>query len=192
MALAAWALLGLQDAKEYLGLGSGTEEDAAVEDLIEAATQVCEDEQVTDRLLKSRAYADEVFDGSGGTTMRLRQYPITAVSAVSYWNGTSWEAQALTDLIIVGGLADRISLRGAFPRGFQNVKVSYTAGYIVVPAKIRQACREALMLLYKQRDKQLAGIASQSFPGGQTVTYRNDHAIAEARKALAGYARSTC
>lgn len=171
MALEAWALLELQEAKEELGVGPTVIDDEEISDLVNAVT--LDIEAYFDRRLIARAYANEVVDGSGAGTLRLENFPITAVTAVEFWDGTTWQPQDLTDLIICGARSDRISFRSIFPRGFQSIRVSYTAGVTNNDA-LRRLAKGTLMLRYKQRDRHLAGIASQSFPGGQTVTYRND------------------
>lgn len=177
MSLEAWALLTLQDAKEHLQV-SGNEFDPVIEDMINAATLICEGpERGADRELASRAHASEVFDGGGCYSLRLRQYPVTAVSTVEFltsWSSATWETQDQTThgLYIVQPIKEFIAFRGLyFPIGSQNVRVTYTAGLTSIPAGLKNACRMALKALWDVRDKQNQSIASQTFPGGQGVVY---------------------
>lgn len=171
MSLAAWALLTLQDAKEHLSV-TGNEFDPVIEGMIESATLACETE--CDRMLASRSFT-EVYDGTACASLRLRQYPVTAVTSVSFqtWPSTA-ETQDLSahGLYIVQPIQDTIAFRDLyFPWGSQNVTVVYTAGMTSVPKAVKDACRIALKALWDVRDKQNAGIASQTMPGGQTVVY---------------------
>lgn len=194
MAVASWALLTLQEGKDYLGVG-GDESNSVIEGMIDASTLACED--YTDRLLVSRTYTNEVYDGDGSCELTLRQFPITACTAFEFLTFTPpdvWTSYDATTygLHIVEPVKDTIALRSlTFPYGPQSVRIpSYTAGYTSVPAKIKQACRVVLLAMWKSRDKQLAGIASQSFPGGQTVSYRTPEAVPlEARQMLEPYRR---
>lgn len=177
MSLEAWALITLQDAKEHLQV-SGNEFDPVIEGMIESATLVCEGpERGADRELASRAHTAEVFDGRGCYSLRLRQYPVTAVSSVDFlteWSGPTWASQNTTThgLYIVQPIQEYIAFRDLyFPLGSQNVRVTYTAGLTTIPNRLKDACRMALKALWDVRDKQNQSIASQSFVGGQTVVY---------------------
>lgn len=194
MALASWALLSLQDGKEYLGV-SGDESNGVIEGMVEASTLACED--YTGRLLASRTYTNEIYDGDGSYGLTLRQYPVTACTAVEFLSSSPpdvWTSYTTSTygLYIVEPVKETIALRDlVFPRGPQSVRIpSYTAGLTSIPSKLKQACRVVLLGMWKSRDKQLSGIASQSFPGGQTVTYRAPELVPlEARQMLDPYKR---
>ena len=173
MALEAWALLTLQDAKEHLSV-SGNEFDPVIEAMVNSASLICEGpERGADRQLASRAYTSEVYDGTGERWIRARQFPVTAVSSVKFLNNSwTWDTQDISNLYIVQPIQECVAFRDLWtPWGHQNVQMTYTAGLTSIPAGLKDACRIALKALWDVRDKQNASIASQSFPGGQTVVY---------------------
>lgn len=171
MAIASWGLLTLQDAKDHLSV-DGNEFDAVIESLVESATLLCEGaDPGCDRPLASRSFT-EVYDGYGCLSLHLRQFPVTAITTVEFWNGSDWDPQTTSTPYVVQPVKDTIAYRDlVFPWGIQNVRVTYTAGLSSIPKALKDACRIALKALWDVRDKQNAGIASQSFPGGQTVVY---------------------
>lgn len=191
MALAAWSILTMDEAKEFLGI-VGASEDVLVESLVMASTLRCETE--TARKLVSRTYTDEKYNGTGNASLRLRQYPVTAVSA---WNllttdaPEAWTPQSLTTypVVVAEPVKDTIVSRNtAFAWGVMNHQLTYTAGLTSIPEDLKTACRLILMDLWKQKDKVLAGVASQSF-NGQSVTYRNDEIPVAAASLLMPYRR---
>ncbi len=183
MPLASWALLTLQDAKEHLSV-DGNEFDPVIEGMIESATLACENE--TDRLLASRTYTNEVYDCEGFYEFWLRNYPTTVanIASISFltipvpetWTEYYGSVAGTTNypIYVAGALGQIVGFRNlGLPWSRQGLRVTYTAGYLAasMPNDIKDACRIALLAIWKQRDKQLAGIVSQSIPGGQTVTY---------------------
>lgn len=154
---------------------SGNEFDPVIEGMIESATLACEDE--CDRQLASRVNTLEVHDGTGCMWLKLRQYPVTAVSTVEFlndWSIPDWQAQNTSThgLYIVQPIKEAIAFRDLyFQRGSQNVRVTYTAGLTTIPNAVKDACRIALKAMWDVRDKQNQSIASQTFVGGQTVVY---------------------
>lgn len=55
-----------------------------------------------------------------------------------------------------------------FTRGYQNVELSYQAGYDSIPNEIEQACIELIALRYKERER--IGMVSKSI-AGETVMF---------------------
>lgn len=191
MSLDASALISLQDAKEHLTI-VGADSDPVIEGLINAASALCDD--FTARALKSREHV-EIHDGTGGTEITLRQYPISEVASVEFLTGTPPDVWTPYDteaygLYVVQPVEDTIGFRNlAFPYWRQNVRVTYTAGFTTVPSKLKEACRQIILSLWKQRDKQAAGVASMSVPGGQTVTYTVEDIPKQTKSLLAEYVR---
>jgi len=81
MTVDQYALTTLASAKTYMGYGAGTEADAFIESLIDQATVLME--TYCDRKLKSRAFTQERYDGTGLNTIVLLQWPIISVGAIS-------------------------------------------------------------------------------------------------------------
>ena len=95
-------------------------------------------------------------------------------TAALTWSTATWttQNQSTHGLYIVQPIKEYVAFRDLyFPRGSQNVRVTYTAGLTSIPNAVKDACRIALKAIWDQRDKQNQSIASQSFPGGQTVVY---------------------
>jgi hypothetical protein len=191
VSLEAWALISLDEAKEVIDTASPSD-DLFLEEIINAATLACEAE--TGRKLKSRTYTGEVYDGTGGAALTIREYPVTSVSAVAFLTGVApnvWTAQSTTTypVTIVAPASSVLMYRNnAWPRGLQNVQLTYVAGYTSVPAAIKIACRQIAFAIWKQKDKQIAGVASQSM-AGQTTTYLNEDFPKQAKSLLQPYVR---
>jgi hypothetical protein len=191
MALPAWSLLTLEESRDACVLGSSPSDDVMLEALSTAATLRCE--AYCTRKLLSRAYTNEVYNGTGSWVLKLREYPVTSVTTVEFlisWAPDTWEVQVqgTYPLHIVEPIKDVIAYRNLhFPYGSQNVRVSYVAG-LTVDEQLKTAARVVLLDLWKQKDGQMAGVASQSF-GGQTTTYLNEAIPVSAAALLDPYVR---
>lgn len=139
----------------------------------------------------SRQYIER-YDGNGSQRLMLRQWPVTALSALSI-DGVSIAAQTsyplgtgylLTPWDGIGsGSPCFLDVFGyAFNKGRQNISVTYTAGYqtSAIPDDLAQACIELVALRYKERDR--IGLASLAV-GGETTSYiqKDVRAFVEAR-----------
>ena len=150
--------------------------------------------------IDSATFTDEAYDGDGSQELWLKNYPVTAVSAVKIVSddGTTttlasadyrWSSQGkIVRLPYYGGMlptrdswGDPIGLGGGsvFPNGFQNVKVTYTAGYGTVPDDLQYA---AFVMI----DAMLAGQGVDIF--AQQVAEGNENRVARsAEEALQIY-----
>lgn len=168
--MAATDLVTLAEVKEHLEI-SDTSQDSYLSTLIERVTGYVE--ASTGRKLKSRTYTDSLYDGSGTPELRLREWPITAVTGVSFLDSqtaTTWTAQSLTYIAIDSATERVIRFRDGlwFPLGFQNVKLTHPAGYTTVPAELASETLRFLTLLHRIKDKQLEYVESVSFQGQTT------------------------
>lgn len=118
----------------------------------------------------------EVYSGVGSRQLMLRQWPVTAVSALSV-DGTSIAAQTQPPngagyffQAYDGNPPGRPCLIGlagyAFNRGLGNITITYSAGYASVPGAIQSAALEIIALRYKERQR----IGQTSVSDGQTTT----------------------
>lgn len=90
------------------------------------------------RVIASNSYTRS-FDGQNMQTLLLPQYPVTAVSALTVNGQTIAARPALTFPAVYsdgGGYtfteAGRLAVTGyLFPRGYQNVTVSWTGGFLI-------------------------------------------------------------
>lgn len=181
MPLATYALVSLLEAREFLG----NESDGEIEritGLINAASEWCE--RKFEGPIKSRTWTNEVFDGSGSRELALTQQPVTAVTAVSFLKNPApveWDPVVLATypVVIVTPGRRRIAFRNAvFPAGFQNVQVTYTAGYgdaadvAPMPDLVKQVCLQAVKVLYEAKDDDGVSAVTVGGPtGAQTTTY---------------------
>ena len=176
------ALLSIQDALSYMGLGSTTASTSindAVENIINVVSYRFNDE--TGRLLKSRSLT-EYYDGNGKNVLYLDQYPISSTTITITIDGT--RAFTSTDYIVtstdimLSTESGEIRLDGdTFDIGQRNVKVEYSAGYSSSGAhSLTQTAKEYVKLIYDRRTKKgnaEAGIRSESWEG-HSITYEND------------------
>jgi uncharacterized phiE125 gp8 family phage protein len=168
--MAATDLVTLAQVKEHLEIVNN-DQDSYLATLIERVTGMVEAR--TRRKLYTRTYTDELYDGSGTHVLRLKEWPITSVTAVSFLDSqtaTTWTAQSLTYLVMDKETQRTIVFRDGtvFPKDFQNVKLSFVAGLSTVPADLAQETLRFLALLHRAKDKQLENVESVSVMGQTT------------------------
>lgn len=122
----------------------------------------------------------EAYDGTGSDLLLLRQAPATAVARVLV-DGQELPASAyrMTPLSLV-------RLGSWWPVGWDNVQVTYTAGYTDVPPDVEQAVLE--ICGYRWREKDRIGLASKGF-GQETTTFHLTDLPESARSVLLSYRR---
>ena len=164
-------LLTLEQGRNFLSI-KGNKSDADIEDAIESVTDQVEN--YLGRTLKTATYTNELYSGSGRDRLHLNQWPVTTLTTVEFRQSfsetsISWKAQTFTInnnvFIEPRGLRQIMFLDRIFPGGRLNVRVTYIAGYTALPSDILEAAKEALLDLWKVRDKKLAGVTSASLQG---------------------------
>jgi hypothetical protein len=168
MALIARALTTLPMAKQHLNIGpSDTSQDTRLELFINAATSRIE--SMTDRLLKEGSIA-ELQHGGRQDLLLLRQYPITAVTEVRI-DGTKTFTDPNTivtpDQYIIGDDGNTLAFKFFLPRGTNNIKIIYTAGYNSTDyagrlAELEMCCLWLVEWFYRHRDRADMGRTSKS------------------------------
>jgi len=156
-------LASVEQVKGYLGINSNAD-DPVLERLVTSASGYIQ--HWLNRDLGQEAYTDTV-NGNDSDTMLFRNWPVTAVTAVSI-NGQAIPAS--TSSFAPGYINDSqaVYLRGhRFTRGRLNVVITYTAGYTDanLPAEITQACIEMIALRYREKDR--IGLSSKGLAGEQ-------------------------
>ncbi len=167
--MASGDLTTLADVKAWLQTGQSafpTTDDALLARLVTAASQY-----IQTWLCRQIAPEDylEVRDGTDGHRLQFACFPVSAVLSLTIDDQVIPQAASST--------ADgyrfsktQLSLRGSrFNRGFQNVVITYTAGYSTTPPEIAQACIELVALRYRERTR--IGEVSKSMGGAETVSY---------------------
>lgn len=149
-------LVTLAKYKEYLKI-TDTILDTEIGDIANAVeTRV---KEYLHRDIESTTFTDEYYNGNGRNYMVLRQFPITAVSAIKEYDGLNpsnvemWETLVQgTDyerLIFATDEATTLYMDGyTFESGMQNYKITYTAGYSTIPSDIQMACKELVKIVY--------------------------------------------
>jgi hypothetical protein len=72
-----------------------------------------------------------------------------------------------------------------FPRGVQNVKITYTGGFATIPIEVKLAALEWAVVIFNRR--RAAGLATFSVGSGGTVTLKADPLPKDTKKLLASY-----
>ncbi len=168
MAIESYALTTLARVKTNLPNLSGSDIDTLLENLIDAATDFIE--SLCERRFKETDYSEELYDGyndsgAGKNTIRLNQFPIDSGETflIEYKSGEStWVSLASTDYIINHNTGViRFAGGGAWPGGYRNIRVTYTAGYVIdfatpanntLPYDLARICDELVVRKFKRRE----------------------------------------
>lgn len=164
-------LTTLGEVKAWLQTGQAAfpdTDDGLLARLITAASQF-----IQRWLNRNIASADwyEVRDGTGGQRLIFGNFPVTAVLSLSI------DGLAIPPAPDNGGFGagyifspTELALRGyTFTCRPQNVAITYTAGYPVIPPDIGQACIDLVCLRYRERTR--IGEMSRAIGGTETATY---------------------
>lgn len=128
-------------------------------------------------------------DGTGGQRLTFGNFPVTAVLSLSI------DGLAIPPAPDGGGFGagyvfspTELALRGyVFTRRPQNVTITYTAGYPVIPLDIAQACIDLVCLRYRERTR--IGEVSRATGGTETVTYSQRDMSEHVKLLLSQYRR---
>lgn len=183
MAANAVDLCTLAEVKTYMGITDSNTDDI-LQQLITAASQFAN--SYCSRILKTGSYTDP-SNGTGGHVLIPVQSPITAVSGLTINDRT---IPLSTGTSVMGYVFDdfAVYLRCArFSEGYQNVVLSYTAGYVTVPADLNNAVIELVVLKY--RTKGQIGVSSRGI-AGETISYTGADMSRNTRRVFNTYQRA--
>jgi uncharacterized phiE125 gp8 family phage protein len=171
MSLKPNALTTLATAKSHLSISpSDALQDVRLELLINAASEKIE--RYTNRILVSQGTIAELQHGRRENILLLKQWPIIAISAVSvdYTAVHTAPANVLaaSDYAISDDLNSVLLINQTFPVGFNNIKITYTAGYVTVPSDLELACLWLVEWYYLMRTRGDMGRTTAS-KGGESV-----------------------
>lgn len=149
MAVAAYAIVTLQEVKDYLKIAGG-ESDSLLEGWIDRTSYSIE--SYTGRKFKVQDVSNEIYDGDGTDTLFLRYWPLTQFStedsptdaqklaAVQYRNAPDGDWTDIDDNashLLTDSRWPFIKLYDTtFSYGERNVRLSYRAGYSVIPGDV--------------------------------------------------------
>lgn len=156
----------LSKLKEYLGVTSTTD-DVLMNRLIAGASTWFNNQVGLD--IVATIY-QQVNDGEGTRSVILKHFPITSVSSVVVDGVTIPQRTSVTGSGWVLK-ANNVSLTPdySFTDGLQNVVITYTAGYDVIPYDVEQAVIEMAAMRYRERTR--IGVMSNTV-GGESVSYQ--------------------
>ncbi len=184
----SYDLIASETLKAYMGI-DGSQQDALLESLIRQCTALFEN--VCNRKFKARNYSydpdsddydadNAILSGNDTGELVLPQFPVNS----------------LTTLIVDGITIPEPSLYGRdgmimnvfFPKGVQNVKVVYNAGYAEIPGDLEMVCIEQCAWLFKQSPAggNLLGVSSKSLADG-SVSYSARGLLPTAKEVLQKY-----
>lgn len=188
-----YPLCSLGQVREFLGVASSeTLNDAKLAFLIKVASGQISGE--CGRNFGVQTYTSELYDGDDSNLLALRHSPVVKITAVAI-DGESipvGEVKVYENFLKLDeGVEYNPRLRSTsrlFPRGSQNVSVSYEAGYATVPAEISHACILQVMYLMNLGNRQ--GVISEgNNNAGTTTTYAQAALCPSARVACNRYKR---
>lgn len=168
MTVKANALTTLAQAKSHLSISpSDSLQDARIEMFINAASEKIE--RYTNRLLVSQGNIAELQHGRRENIILLKQWPIIAVSQVSI-DSTAAHTDpatilAATSYTVSDDLNSLLLVNSTFPVGFNNVKITYTAGYVTVPSDLELASLWLVEWYYLMRTRGDMGRTTASKSG---------------------------
>lgn len=146
-----------------LGLESEAALASLVEDLIEQASGIVD--QYCGRDFDHYADVSERHDGSGRRRLRLKGWPIIAVTSVEV-GGTALTEGLEYETVPDPGILERIDGL-VWPAGLRNVSVVYSHGYVSPPAAITGIVEDLVAgaLTHAARNRATKGASSMSMDG---------------------------
>lgn len=188
MALLSYALTTVAKVKARLPNVAASGLDSLIESLINQATDYIE-KFCTRRFLKT-AYVEEKYDGDNedgdvSRTLILNQYPVDEAATFKIEYRTSREndtwSEIDTDTYDLNAEAGIVYYDSHFPAGKRNIRVTYTAGYLIdfpnettsthtLPFDLTEACETLAVREFKRRDD--IGLSAKTISEDQ-ITFLN-------------------
>lgn len=175
MSVSAYALCSLADVKNYLGIeGAVSTKDNLIESLIDSCSTFIE--SYCQRQFKSRSRV-EYYSGDGHSNKLIpKYYPIISITSIYDDTSRGYGADYLMDPDDYTVLDNRIIAfgTGVFSFGYNNIKLTYIAGYATIPFDLKQAAIELVAM--KVREGEIGGIlglTSKSDQQGFSFTYKD-------------------
>jgi len=117
-------------------------------------------ENYCNREFTSQTVSNEIHDGDGEKDLFLRNFPVASITQVVITENDG-------DTVTITGTYFRINQRTGqiifepaetadysyFPEGFQNISVTYVAGYSTIPEPVQEATVQLIAWLKSESDK---------------------------------------
>ena len=159
--------------------------DELVDDVVRQASARIE--TYCERVFGRATYTQEIYDGvnSNGQPVQrlfLKQFPVVSIATLEYRSSKAatdtWAAYNAYDYDIDLPAGILTLVGDTFPAGLRNVRITYTAGYLIdfpnedsathtLPADITWAATEIALRIFNNRQR--AGEASEN-NGGSTIS----------------------
>lgn len=198
-ALIDYALTALARVKFFLGI-SGTDYDTLLEQLINAVTDWMES-QCGGRRFKETEYTQDLYDGNRQTHLILRNWPVASVSSAQYKGGSlsnpTWTDFTANDWDLLRKDRGMIYFPGGVPKGIENIRITYTAGYKIdfnneqdpakhtLPFDLELVVKQLVSGIYDQRKavgKKSEAVEGARIDWGKIVTAEMKEVILKYRK----------
>lgn len=158
------ALATLTDVQEIVKIDGGAQ--AHVTNLLAAANQWALDYIGCDL---AQASHTERLSGDGTRLLYPSYWPVTAVTSVVVenigltlsvidYNDTTDSSQDVFlpehgMFLVMRAVGETVYGLGVWPRGYGNIKITYTAGYATIPERVRRAVAQLTLLMRYEEDK---------------------------------------
>ena len=171
-------IITLAEYRDYDDLPSPAENEDQITAVIALATAYVE--RYTGRVFEiadnpSPVDAVEILEGKGTVRLFTRNAPITAVSKLEYWDGTTWQEYDSTTYpysFKSGSNIVYFTNSHRFYSGWQNIRATFEYGYTTVfPDDLKLACY--LLAKHIVTETERLGINNQS-DGEQSFAYAHD------------------
>jgi hypothetical protein len=186
------SLATLAQLKTHLGFKtSDTQYDAKLTLFLSAGSDFVE--SYCARVFASQSYT-ELFHGNRSNFLNPRQWPIISITELRISSERDWvSASSLISSTAYGISSDKIEIvyyDSIFPKGYDNVRLQYTAGYSTMPNDLVMANLWASEWFYLHNNRGDAGRTSAS-KQGESIGILDD-IPAMIRSILANYKRVEC
>ena len=196
-ALITGALVDLPRAKQYLqrpkdGGALNTADDEMITQGINYVTGQIRSYCGRTQLISGTVTA-QLHNGTGTNELRTREYPVVSVSAVTEViedGATSTRALTITGLLVKGERTILLPL-DTFTKGFQNIRITYVAGYASNSAdqKAIQGATLRLLQVWWQDYEHAIGRGVAFGVGGQSANLIETAIPKDIERALSPYRR---
>ena len=142
-------MLTVERARELPGLAMA--DSAYLADLAAAASAAVE--RYCKRTFALTTYTTERHDGEGEAALFVDDFPVTELEKVVMSEADGGEVEVSGDDIEVAQATGEIRFKptaayALFPRGFQNVAVTYTGGFTEIPEDVVEAAAQVAAWLH--------------------------------------------
>lgn len=175
------ALVSLDEARAQLKKSEGDNaDDPYIEDLINRASKYCEG--WVGRKFTQQTINNAYLDGYGTESINIEPWPVIGITelrsdgARNFGDSTllyPWNPSDSSGHYILEpetGIVTRVD-GWRFPYGYATIRASFTAGYLNVPAAIKQGVVSLIDKWFDERQQSASGQVQSERIGSYSVTY---------------------